>query len=70
VSVSPYRERRESLRSLCKTNGTIGLNENSCENDDSCGWLMDTVFVSLFELIEAPHRVHTAKEVRPNCHVV
>ena len=26
---------------------------------------MDTVFVSLFELIEAPHRVHTAEEV--NC---
>jgi len=33
----PYRERRESLRSLRKTNGTIGSNENSCENDDNCG---------------------------------
>ena len=32
-----YRERRESLRSLCKTSGTVVLNENSCENGDSCG---------------------------------
>jgi len=32
-----YRERRESVRSLCKTSGTVGLNENSCENGDSCG---------------------------------
>jgi len=31
-------------------------------------WLVDTVFVSLFELIEASHRVHTANEV--NCHAV
>ena len=35
-----YRDRRESLRSLCKSNGTIGFNENSCENDDDCGqWI-------------------------------
>ena len=27
----------ESLRSLCKTSGTIGLNESLCENDDNCG---------------------------------
>jgi len=32
-----YRERRESLRSLRKTSETIVLNENSCENNDSCG---------------------------------
>ena len=32
-----YRERRESLRSLCKTSGTIGFNENLRENDDDCG---------------------------------
>jgi len=56
------RERRESLWSL-----QIRFTWKSMRKLRQL-WLVDTVFVSLFELIEASHRVHTANEV--NCHAV
>ena len=43
---------------VCAKPVELAENENSCKNADNCGSL-STVFVSLFELIEASHRVHT-----------
>jgi len=51
---------------VCAKPAELGLNENSCENDDSCG--LRTVFASFFEFTDASHRVHTAEDV--NYHAV
>jgi len=57
----------QSLRSLCKT-GVTRFKRKFVRQWWQQFRLMDTVFVSLFELIEASRRVHTAKEI--NCHAV
>jgi len=51
---------------VCKTNSTRFKRKFMQKWREM--WLMGTVFLYLFELIKAPHRVHTAKEV--NFHVV
>jgi len=63
----PYRERRESLRSLCKYSGTRSKRKFTRKNDN-CGYWIRFFFLSLFASMEASHRVHAAKEV--NCHAV
>jgi len=55
----PVEESVMSPCEVCAKPVELGENENSCKNADNCGSL-STVFVSLFELIEASHRVHTA----------
>ena len=62
----PYRERRESLRSLCKYSGTRSKRKFTRKNDNCGYWIR--FFLSLFASMEAPHRVHAAKEVI--CHAV